>query len=117
MIFQTVQLRTLATSLTAAGAQSQGDARMLIARFASAIESDAKGLAPVDTGALRSSIITSIVDSGVSVQAEIGPTVEYGVYQELGTSTQAGTPFMGPAFDRNLPGFQTASAALGMIPT
>lgn len=30
----------------------------------------------------------------------VGPTVEYAVYQELGTSSQAARPFMRPALDR-----------------
>lgn len=74
--------------------------------------------APVDTGALKASITTSIHDLGF----EVGPEVNYGGYVELGTSGpypihnafgwgitvmhpgNAPEPYLGPAFDTTLPG-------------
>lgn len=78
------------------------------------IQADAQALAPVDTGALRNSVTSTITGDGRSgaMVAEIGPTVDYGVHQEYGTSTQPGTPFMGPAFDRRVPGYAEALAIL-----
>lgn len=78
------------------------------------IEADAKVLAPVDTGALKNSISSTVTGDGRfgNVEAEIGPTVDYGIYQEYGTSTQPGKAFMGPAFDRRAPLFTDALAQL-----
>jgi HK97 gp10 family phage protein len=65
------------------------------------VERDAKILAPVDTGNLRSSIgHTASSATGVST-AEVGPTAEYGAFVEFGTSRQAPQAYLGPALDRN----------------
>lgn len=106
------RVRTGAGRLGAAGSAA-------LRRAAYAIQADAQALAPVDTGALRSSISTTVTGDGRfgAMAAEIGPTVEYGIYQEFGTSTQAGQPYLTPAFDRQVPGFQAAIARLadGML--
>lgn len=110
----TSQARALGSRVATAGPRIGAAGAAVLRRTASAIEADAKSLAPVDTGALRSSISASFEGDGRngSMSAEIGPTVEYGVYQEFGTSTQSGTPFMGPAFDRQAPGFAEALAQI-----
>lgn len=81
------------------------------------MQRDAMASAPVDTGALRQSISTTFVGDGRSgtMAAEIGPTVEYGIYQELGTSTQAGTPFLAPAFDRNIGNLAAAISRIDIL--
>lgn len=101
------RVRTGAGRLGASGSAA-------LRRAAYAIQADAQALAPVDTGALRSSITTTIEGDGRfgTMAAEIGPTVEYGIYQEFGTSTQSGTPFLTPAFDRQVPAFQAAIGRL-----
>lgn len=106
------ELAALGVRLTAAGPAAQAQAQAALGRTAYAIEGDAKVNAPVDTGNLVNSISTDL--SGMT--AEIGPTAEYGVYVELGTSRMAGQPFMAPAFDRRVPEYvnalsQIASAA------
>ena len=58
------------------------------------VEAEAKPLAPVDTGALVNSIHTEKVEDGLY---RISDGVEYGIYQELGTSRMAAQPFMVPA--------------------
>lgn len=68
----------------------------LVTLAALSTERDAKILAPVDTGNLRSSITSTI--RGLS--AEVGPTAAYGLYVELGTSRMAPQAYMGPATDR-----------------
>jgi hypothetical protein len=44
------------------------------------------------------------------MSAEVGPTVEYGLFQEIGTSTMPPQPYMAPAFDRRVPGYELALA-------
>ena len=85
-----------------------------IRKTAHDIEADAKGLSPVDTGFLRNSISTTISGDGRfgEITAVIGPTAEYGIYQELGTSKMPAHPYLAPAFDRRIGGLQRA---LGMI--
>jgi len=84
------------------------------------IESSAKAKAPVDTGALRDSITSSIDDSGKTIVGQVGPHVPYAAYLEFGTgiagagsagagpgpysSTWPGMiarPYMRPAIDEN----------------
>lgn len=106
------ELRAVGARVAGSGGRIGAVSAAVLRKTAYDIEADAKALAPVDTGALRSSISTSISGDGRNgaMTAEIGPTVEYGVYQEYGTSTQPGTPFMGPAYDRRIPAFTEALA-------
>lgn len=110
----TSQARALGARVAGNGARLGAQGSAVLRRTALAIEADAKVLAPVDTGDLEASISTTFTGDGRStgITAEIGPTVEYGIYQEYGTSTQPGKPFMGPAFDRQAPGFTAALAAM-----
>lgn len=110
----TSQARALGARVTANGARLGASGSAVLRSTAYGIQADAQALAPVDTGTLRASISTTLTGDGRfgSMAAEIGPTVEYGIYQEYGTSTQAGQPFMAPAFDRRVPAFQHALAAL-----
>lgn len=108
------QVRALSSRLNTAGPRLGATASAVFRKTVHDIEADAKALAPVDTGALRGSISSTITGDGRfgRMAAEIGPTVDYGVFQEFGTSTQPGTPFMGPAFDRRIPGYTEALAIL-----
>ena len=84
------------------------------------IEVSAKAKAPVDTGALRDSITSSIDESGKTIVGQVGPHVHYAAYLEFGTgiagaaSAGAGEgpyssswpgmpaiPYMRPALDEN----------------
>lgn len=67
------------------------------------VEADAKRLAPVDTGALRNSIMTRMVSP---LRAEIAPHVEYAAYQEYGTVHMPAHPYMRPAARRHEAAFQ-----------
>lgn len=49
------------------------------------VESTAKALCPVDTGALRESITTEIDDSGKTVIGRVGPHTHYAAFVEFGT--------------------------------
>lgn len=75
------------------------ETRDLVKETAYNIETDAKFLAPVDTGRLRSSITTDIEKDGLA--AEIGTNVEYAEWVEDGTSTQMAQPYMKPAAVEN----------------
>jgi HK97 gp10 family phage protein len=71
-----------------------GEADKLVKAGATAIQGKAATLAPVDTGALKSSLHTE-KHGELTYWAADG--VEYGIYQELGTSRMAAHPFMVPA--------------------
>jgi HK97 gp10 family phage protein len=58
----------------------------------------AKG-APVDTSALRNSILSESAMSG-EMTFTLQDGVEYGIFQELGTSKMAARPFLVPAFEK-----------------
>lgn len=49
------------------------------------IEAEAKRLAPVDTGRLRSSITTELDETGSGIKVRVGTNVEYAPYIEFGT--------------------------------
>ena len=102
------------TRLRNAGTRTGARAAQALRKTALDIETDAKILAPVDTGTLQNSISTTISGDGRHGQmaAEIGPTVEYGIYQEYGTSTQPGKPYMTPAFDRRIGPFEASLAKI-----
>lgn len=108
------QARALASRFTSLSGRIGALGAAVLRKTAADIEADAKALAPVDTGALRSSISTTITGDGRggSMTAEIGPTVEYGIYQEYGTSEQPGQPYMGPAYDRRIGGYADALAQI-----
>lgn len=55
--------------------------------------------APFDTGRLSGSISYALTDDDMSVI--IGTNVEYGPYQELGTSVYKGHPYLRPMLNDN----------------
>lgn len=93
-----------------------GNRRNAVRATAFTIEGKAKVRAPVDTGALRNSIYVRMgrMPSQMPVlasdapraelpepenedTAHVGPSVEYAIYQELGTHDMAANPFLEPA--------------------
>jgi HK97 gp10 family phage protein len=68
-------------------------AEQIIRQVAFRAEGHMKQRAAVDTGAMRDSVFTEIVDN---FTAEVGPSVEYAIYQEFGTSRMAAHPFVIP---------------------
>ncbi|MBO0826211.1 MAG: HK97 gp10 family phage protein [Streptosporangiales bacterium] len=97
-----------AREVAAAGLAIHAGVRKAIVKTAHDIEADAKALCPVDTGYLRSSITADIGD----MDAEIGPTANYGAYVEFGTSRMGPQPYMMPAADRREPELTDAIAVL-----
>ena len=120
--FDFSEVRALGSRMQSAGGRVGLRAAAALRKTAYDIEADAKALAPVASmetsgyvgGNLRNSISTSISGDGRTgaMTVEVGPTAEYGIHQEYGTSTQPGTPFMGPAFDRRAPRYTAALAQI-----
>jgi HK97 gp10 family phage protein len=108
MGFDSGGLRRLSADLGRLSARTVPAASAIVRKTAFAIEATAKANAPVDTGALRNSISTD----HRALSAEVGPTVEYAIWVEGGTSRMAPQPFLGPAVDRHEPQFL---AALGKL--
>lgn len=95
-----------------------GDVADVIATIAFAVERLAKENAPVDTGALRASIYTKTKAGGRQptqsegavyvdipepeneLEAIVGPTVEYGVFVELGSNRSPAQPYLLPAVEQ-----------------
>lgn len=78
-------------------------ARDTVAQTLLAIETDAKLLAPVDTGRLRSSIHAEFAPNGLS--GKVAVEVIYAPYVELGTSRQRAQPFLFPAYEKHRQAF------------
>lgn len=106
------ELNRLAVSLAGTTAAILPAARIVIQKSAADIKRDAQAFAPVDTGNLRSSIGYETRELVASVEAEIGATASYAAYVEFGTSRMAPEAFLGPALDRNGPGFEKAMGLL-----
>jgi len=105
----------LAASFAQGAANVGSLAQTVVRKTALDVEKDAKSLAPVDTGNLKGSIghsdLRTVGQSG-SLEALVGPTADYGVHLEFGTSRMAPQPFMGPALDRQTPAFLAAMEQL-----
>lgn len=110
-------MAAVARDLAAAGPRAEALAAKVVMKSLADIEADAKALAPVDTGYLRSSISREVTadtfrGSGGAFGGEVGPTANYGAYVEYGTSRMRPQPYMGPAFTRRVPAFLAAMAKI-----
>lgn len=122
MTYDATEIRSLSASIGKAIPAVLKGAEIVLTKTSTDIEGHAKRIAPRDparppqdptrkvTGNLRNSIGTSTPGP---LSREIGPTAEYGEFQELGTSTIPPRPFMGPAADEHAPAFEQAMAILG----
>lgn len=90
----TVRVRIDTAVLDRIIAQAPGRASEIVRSGATALQGRAMTLAPVDTGALKNSIHTE--PKGALTQW-VADGVEYGIFQEYGTSRMAAHPFMTPA--------------------
>lgn len=111
------QLRRLSTDIAQAARGTGAKAQQVVRKTAYDIERTAKNLVPVDTGNLKGSIghsdARSVGRSG-TLAVEIGPTANYGIFVEAGTSRMAPKPYMGPAADQHEPAFMQAMQQLGL---
>lgn len=110
------EIRKLSADITKAAVTTGPRAQIVVRKTARDITADAKAIVAVDTGNLKGSIthsdLRSVGRSG-SISMDIGPTANYGLFVEAGTSRMAPQPFMGPAADRRTPAFEQAMARLG----
>lgn len=137
--WDTHEIQALAVRLNGAPARVQARAQLVIVKGAHDIEADGKIFCPVDTGNLSNSISSDIA----TLQAEIGPTADYGVFIELGVphsyiirAKDGGMlhfwvngdevfvkqvlhppspprPYMGKSADKNFPGIERALGIVG----
>ena len=107
---RTTGLDAYRTAMTLASTRVGAKAARATRKAAAGITRDAKALAPVDTGNLRSSIGMKVTGDGRAgaMRAEIGPTAHYGIFVELGTSRMAAQPYLRPATDRHVPAWVAA---------
>lgn len=101
----------------------------VVRAFTHRVEARAKVYCPVDTGLLRNSIESSFEGDGRTgemvgavtaggggvshvLYSLFGDGINYARYVEYGTSRMAAQPFMTPAFDEEIPGYEAACAAL-----
>ena len=73
-------------------------AARIVKNYGNMITSSAIKNAPVDTGALMNSLSSESKMTG-DLTFTVSDGVEYGVFQELGTSKMAAQPFMTPAIE------------------
>ena len=104
--FDRNEVESLAVDLGRAGYAAESLARAVVEKSAYDLQTEAQYGAPVDTGYLRSSISTAVN----GLEAEVGPTANYGYYVEHGTSRMPGQPYLVPARDRIAPTFEAAMA-------
>ncbi len=90
LVLDTKRLDEIAAKL---GTNAEGALKAIAFR----VEGIAKTLAPVDTGALRNSIMAEPKEL---MLWEVHDGVEYGIYQEFGTYKMAAHPFLVPACEQ-----------------
>lgn len=115
MGFDASEIRKLSGRLDGVSKQAGHLARTVVRKAAKDIEHTAKSLAPVDTGNLKGSIVTSdlrAVGTSGTITAEVQAKASYSGFVELGTSRMAPQPFMGPAADKHSPVFAAAMAEI-----
>ena len=77
-------------------------ARPQLDRLAAAVVDDARRLVPVDTGALRGTIRSTVdADTGTIVVSAGDATVDYAAHVEYGTSRGPAQPYLRPAVHKN----------------
>lgn len=104
----------MAADLTAAPAKVAVRAGAAMGKALGDIGTGAKNRAPVDTGTLVNSISSELQRGGGTLRGEVGPTVNYGAFVENGTSRMRAQPYLRPATDAVLPGYEAALGQIGV---
>lgn len=114
MSFDASEFLTLGKNLGNVSKRTGAMAKIVVKKTAKDIEKSAKTLAPVDTGNLKNSIITSDLRNVTqdSPSAEVRASANYAQYLEFGTSVMPAQPFMGPAAEQHGPAFMAAMAEI-----
>lgn len=121
--FDFSEVAALGSRLQGAGGRVGLKAAAALRKTAFDIEADAKMLIEaydaVDTGDMMNSVSTSITGDGRTgtMTAEVGPTVDYGLFVHEGTSVMPGRPFLGDAWDRRVPLYTQALAKIAEAET
>lgn len=113
--FPGIELRgvqSLQNKLRALVPATRAAVRQAVATAALLTESDAKRLAPVDTGRLRSAIHTELSSNGL--RATVVAETNYALFVETGTRYQRAQPFLGPAFEKNRAAFLARLKVAGL---
>ena len=92
-------------------AEIQPKASRVVNTYGIAIAGEAAKNAPLDTGALRNSILSESTMTG-DLSYTVQDGVEYGVFLELGTSRMSARPFMLPALEAWRQRFENAFSEL-----
>lgn len=77
----------------------------IVRKAAYDVEGHAKMVVPVDTGVLKNSIRTEMINKHTAI---VATHMEYAAYVEFGTRYQRAKPYMRPAAERVFPGFVEA---------
>lgn len=77
--------------------QQLNSVKKIVMRNGAEMQQKAMRLVPVDTGALKRSILLQIVDDGLAAKMTVG--MHYGPYVEYGTRKMNAQPFVRPAFN------------------
>lgn len=85
--------------------QNTEPVKAVVRKHTAELQQKAMQKAPVDTGALKRSIMLDISDGGLTGTVE--PTMDYAPYVEWGTRFMSAQPFMKPAFDEQAPQFKS----------
>lgn len=102
------EFELMAANLNHAGRTAMPRAREAMKKALNGIASGAANRAPVATGALKNSMTTSTSGNRDYARGEVGPTVNYAAFVELGTSRQRAQPYLRPATDAVMPGYDAA---------
>jgi HK97 gp10 family phage protein len=74
------------------------ETHVMIGSLGDQVAETARAICPVDTGALRDSIVSHAGDS-TTAEAEIVAEVPYAAFVEFGTSLMEAQPYLRPALD------------------
>lgn len=94
--------KELAARLKQTSRQATNEIEQALVTSGLRVERDAKINAPVDTGRLRSSITSRLIDNeDNNPVVEVGTSVSYAPIIELGSSKAPAQPFLFPAYNGN----------------
>lgn len=116
MPYDASELRSLGASFVHASGRIGAEAANVVRKSTRAIERGAESRAPVLTGELVGDIVSSAITGDGrhgSMTGVVSSTSDHAAYVEFGTSVMAAQPYLGPAFDAELPNFERGILAAG----